>query len=148
MKTKLIKCGDDYANAKAQMIQTETNLKGVFDQKSKEVIRENKELKDSVLYLKCSSIKYNLVFTGIKEHRNEDTEQVLRQFLSVELGLDEWFEFSNVHRFGRYYRNKQRPVVARFIYHRQRQTKYNRLYLVTCSILRMTDRQSKQYVFS
>ena len=116
MKTKLTKCGEDYANAKAQMIQTETNLKRIFEQKSKEVIKENEELKDSVLDLKCRSMKYNLVFTGIKEHRNEDTEQVLRHFLSMELGLDEWFEFSNVHRFGRHQRNKQRPIVARFIY--------------------------------
>ena len=61
-------------------------------------------------------MKYKLVFTGIPEHRNEDTETVVRSFISQELGADDWFEFANVHRFGRYNRRRPRPIVARFIY--------------------------------
>ena len=116
MKTALTKCSEDYANAKMQMIQTEANLKRFFDQKSESLKKENEELKDHVLDMRCRSMKYNLIFTGIKEHRNENTEQVLRMFLSEELGLEEWFEFGNVHRFGRHNRNRQRPIVAKFLY--------------------------------
>ena len=77
----------------------------LFDQKSESLKKENEELKDHVLDMRCRSMKYNLIFTGIKEHRNENTEEVLRMFLSEELGLEEWFEFGN--------------IVAKFLYNWQ-----------------------------
>ncbi|XP_069139338.1 putative uncharacterized protein DDB_G0279653 [Argopecten irradians] len=62
-------------------------------------------------------MKYNLVFTGLAgESRNENTMSLLRDFIYVELGIQERIEFANVHRFGRSANGKPRPIVARFIY--------------------------------
>lgn len=59
----------------------------------------------------------NLVFTGLRgETRNEETEFKLREFLKNELNIDHYIEFVNVHRFGRFQRGKNRPIVARLIY--------------------------------
>lgn len=79
---------------------------------------EVKELRDTVLDLKCRSMKNNLVFTGLGgETNNEDTERRLRDFIYHELEIESNIEFDNVHRFGRFYRGKDRPIVARFLYH-------------------------------
>jgi hypothetical protein len=73
-------------------------------------------------------MKYNLAFTGLKETPYENTEENLRGFLGKELGIGHWIEFGNVHRFGpkntenenmrRKFYQIHRPIVARFIYHR------------------------------
>jgi hypothetical protein len=73
-------------------------------------------------------MKYNLVFTGLKETTYENTEEKLRGFLRKELGIGNWIEFGNVHRFGpkktenenmrRIFYQIPRPIVARCIYHR------------------------------
>ena len=56
-------------------------------------------MKESLLDLKCRSMKYNLVFTGLKETPYENTEEKIRGFLGQELGIEHWIEFDNVHRF-------------------------------------------------
>jgi hypothetical protein len=38
---------------------------------------ERDEMKESLLDLKCRSIKYNLVFTGLREASHENTEETL-----------------------------------------------------------------------
>jgi DNA repair ATPase RecN len=58
-------------------------------------------LKSTVLDLQCRSMKNNLIFTGLHEVSNEYTEDLLRDFLHSELGIDYKIEFGNVHRFGR-----------------------------------------------
>lgn len=73
-------------------------------------------LENSVLDLKCRSMKNNLIFTGLYEVRNENTEDLLRAFLRNEIGIDYHIEFGNVHRFG-YNPRGRRPIVARFLYH-------------------------------
>jgi hypothetical protein len=35
-------------------------------------------------------MKYNLVFTGLKETPHENTEEKLRGFLGQELGIEHW----------------------------------------------------------
>jgi hypothetical protein len=42
---------------------------------------EIKSLNESVLDLKCRSMKNNLIFTGLDRVQNEDTEDLLRGFL-------------------------------------------------------------------
>ena len=66
-------------------------------------------------------MKNNLIFTGLFESPREYTEGILRDFIKNELGIDEYIEFGNVHRFGRRETpdRKPRPIVARFIYCRQ-----------------------------
>ncbi|KAK3102473.1 hypothetical protein FSP39_011605 [Pinctada imbricata] len=79
--------------------------------------RDRNDLQEKVTDLQCRSMKMNLVFNGLeKEHPREDTEGKLREFLSIELGINAHVEFANVHRFGRYNRGRPRPIVARFIY--------------------------------
>ncbi|CAC5390917.1 unnamed protein product [Mytilus coruscus] len=73
-------------------------------------------MKKRVLDLQCRSMKKNLVFTGLHNVRDENTEELLRCFLYNELGIDYKTEFVNVDRFGRY-QGGGRPIVARFLYH-------------------------------
>jgi hypothetical protein len=70
-----------------------------------------KVLEEAVLDLRCRSMKYNLVFTGLGgEDREENTERKLREFIFHELEIKDHIEFVNVHRFGRYVRDKCRPI--------------------------------------
>lgn len=79
--------------------------------------RDYRALEASITDLQCRSMKMNLIFTGIGgETKDEDTEDKLRAFLYYELGIDEHIQFGNVHRFGRYVRGQDRPIVARFLY--------------------------------
>jgi hypothetical protein len=66
-------------------------------------------------------MKNNLIFTGLFESPREYTEGILRDFIKNKLGIEEYIEFGNVHRFGRRETpdRKPRPIVARFIYYRQ-----------------------------
>jgi hypothetical protein len=56
-------------------------------------------------------MKYNLVFTGLKETPYYNTEQKLCGFLGQELGIEHWIEFGNVHRFGQ--RNPENQSMRR-----------------------------------
>lgn len=85
------------------------------------ITKENKELKDSLTDLKCRSMKNNLVFSGLAENPEENTEALLREFIVVELGIEQYIEFGNVHRFGKIVGGKSRPIVARFIYSKDRE---------------------------
>ena len=79
---------------------------------------EIKSLKESVLDLKCRSMKNNLIFTELNRVQNEDTEDLLRGFLHHELEINYRIEFGNVHRFKtRSGDNRRPPIVARFLYH-------------------------------
>ena len=83
------------------------------------VRRDRDTLQEKVVDLQCRSMKMNLVFTGLgKEPPREETEAKLRQFLKIELDINDDFPLANVHRFGRFYRWKPRPIVARFVYQR------------------------------
>jgi hypothetical protein len=83
--------------------------------------QDRNELRESVTDLKCRSMQYNLVFTGLGgETRDEDTEGKLRDFISQELGQEN-IELCNVHRFGRFTEGRRRPIVAKFIYYRDLQ---------------------------
>lgn len=105
---------------KARLSEMETDIRTFKN--------EREEMKESLLDLKCRSMKYNLIFTGLREIPYENTEEMLRGFLREELEIEHWIEFGNVHRFGQRkteienMRKKSfpthRPIVARFIYHR------------------------------
>ncbi|VDI69937.1 Hypothetical predicted protein [Mytilus galloprovincialis] len=65
------------------------------------VERENNDMKTKLTDIQCRAMKYNLIFTGLSEHRDENIEDKLRRFLYHEMKIDQRIEFSNVHRFGR-----------------------------------------------
>ena len=63
-------------------------------------------------------MKYNLIFTGLAEHDNEDCESKLRDFLYYEMNIEKDIEFANIHRFGKKPRtpdDRHRPIIAKFI---------------------------------
>ncbi|CAG2216217.1 unnamed protein product [Mytilus edulis] len=80
------------------------------------VERENNDMKTKLTDIQCRAMKYNLIFTGLSEHRDENIEDKLRRFLYHEMKIDQRIEFSNVHRFGRRSENGKRPIVAKFLY--------------------------------
>ncbi|CAC5380625.1 unnamed protein product [Mytilus coruscus] len=103
--------------AKACINKLFKNLSELSDQRQECNCQTGLEnMKEKVLDLQCRSMKNNLVFTGLYNVRDENTEKLLRCFLNNELGIDYKIEFGNVHRFGRY-QGGGRPIVARFLYH-------------------------------
>ncbi|KAK3102089.1 hypothetical protein FSP39_008647 [Pinctada imbricata] len=93
------------------------NLDGLYDELEK-LRAENSEMKRSIEDLQCRSMKNNLIFTGIEELNYENTEESLKDFIYYELQIDRNIEFGNVHRFGRSFRGKPRPIVARFLFYK------------------------------
>ena len=87
-----------------------------------DVKEENDDLRNKILDLQCRSMKYNLIFTGLKESEIENTEDIIRQFMRDELRITHWVELGNVHRFGSGAlpgrRGRPRPIVARFLFHK------------------------------
>ena len=57
-----------------------------------------------------------LIFSGIAESHDENTECVIRVFLQKELDIDLFMEFGNVRRFGRGLNGRPRPIAVRFLY--------------------------------
>ena len=80
---------------------------------------ENYELNEKILEIQTHSMKYNLIFGGIKsEGAIENTENVVKKFLVDELLIPEAevseFKFQNVHRLGERRDGKERSIIARF----------------------------------
>lgn len=78
---------------------------------------ENLDLKEKFLELQTRSMKYNLIFGGIKYTDGENTEEVLRNFLTHELqiGNVDGMVFQNVHRLGERQDRRERNIIARFV---------------------------------
>lgn len=81
--------------------------------------KDHDQLQRAITDLQCRSMKCNLIFTGLSESYNENTEGLLRDFIYSELGIDEFMQFGNVHRFGRRRGRRPRAIVARFVYNNQ-----------------------------
>jgi hypothetical protein len=79
---------------------------------------EIRELQESVINLQCRSMKNNLIFTNPAEQPTEDVEIKLPTFIFEKLGIEHKIEIGNVHRFGKRYNDRPRPIVARFLYHK------------------------------
>ncbi|VDI29323.1 Hypothetical predicted protein [Mytilus galloprovincialis] len=80
---------------------------------------ENFELKEKVLEMQAHSMKYNLIFSGIKERserQNEKVEDTIKEFISNELKIDsEAIQFQNVHRLKNRGDGKPRNIIAKFV---------------------------------
>jgi hypothetical protein len=72
--------------------------------------------RESFIKLQSHSMKYNLIFSGIhqRDNENENTETVLKDFLTHELGITNANEihFQNVHRLSK--RTDGKPRVFMF----------------------------------
>jgi hypothetical protein len=75
---------------------------------------EIRELQESVIDLQCRFIKSNLILTNLAEQSTEDVERNLLTLIFEKLGIEHKIEIGNVHRFGKRYNDRPRPIVARF----------------------------------
>lgn len=90
-----------------------------LEEQNRALENENKILQEDFLRFQTHSMKYNLIFTGLPEGRDEssnDTENIVRGFITTELGIDhaERISFQNVHRLKPRRDGKPRSIIARF----------------------------------
>jgi chromosome segregation ATPase len=78
-------------------------------------IEENlSELTEKHIEQQWRSMRDNLIFSGIEEKDEEDTETELKNFLLTEMHMTN-IDFHRVHRMGRRETGKTRPIVAKFV---------------------------------
>ena len=86
--------------------------------------RRTDELNEKFLEARCRSMKYNLIFGGIKENENEVCEETIKTFIETELEVEDAQDmtFVNVHRIGKKIDPKRngrpRSIVAKFAYNK------------------------------
>ena len=88
-----------------------TLLKGIIRRQHRQI----DSLSNRVVDLTARGMANNLIFTGIKEERNENCEQVLLDFLSKK--LEYVIDANNilaVHRLGKSRNGIYRPLIAKF----------------------------------
>lgn len=119
---------NDVKNEILEQTQNRGTLVKELESDKLELKKETEQLQYQIEDLQWRSMKQNLIFTGLFEERYEDTEAKLRQFLAEQLGVDWFIEFGNVHRFQKHVPGKTRPIVARFLYNRDRQAVKDRAY--------------------
>ncbi|XP_041376613.1 uncharacterized protein LOC121389063 [Gigantopelta aegis] len=81
------------------------------------------ELHDCVLDLQTRSMRDNLIFNGIEEKDDEETEEILQTFLKDKMKIESSINFDRVHRLGRKSTNstRPRPIVAKFERYKDRE---------------------------
>ena len=108
----------DITQIKCSIVATNSDNKDMRTEFVK-LRKECEEMRSTITDLQCLSMKNNLIFNGLVENSNENTEDVLRDFIYQELRIDQDIEFGNVHRFGRRRDGNRRPIIARFIFFKQ-----------------------------
>ena len=127
---------DKYTDSEKKQSETIQNLRCENSLLWREIDKSKsnyQKAQDEIQELKARSMQENLLFFGLCEGQNEDTEFKLRQFLTNELEFDsesdserrvENIVFDRVHRLGRRrgdgIRNP-RPIVAKFERYRDRE---------------------------
>ncbi|XP_061167396.1 myosin-2 heavy chain-like [Saccostrea echinata] len=87
-----------------------------------EIVRNKfEDLNERHLDLQTRSMRDNLIFSGIPETQDENTEEVLKEFISSEMNITEAPQFHRVHRIGKRLTDKHRPTVAKFVLHKERE---------------------------
>ena len=99
---------DELRATKRQLLQQE---KDITINKNRLSDLENRMMRD------------NLVFTGIIEQANEDTEQIVTEIISQKMGIQRPIKFERVHRMGKKNTDMRRPraIVAKFSFFKDRE---------------------------
>ena len=89
-------------------------------------LKQNQDkLEEKPIDLQWRSMRENLLFVGIEESfvEKENTEYVLREFLSTNMNITYDIPFDGVHRLGRYDPTEHypRPIIAKFERFRDRE---------------------------
>ncbi|XP_061173535.1 uncharacterized protein LOC133182701 [Saccostrea echinata] len=79
------------------------------------------DLKERHLDLQTRSMRDNLIFDGIPETHDEDAETLIKDFIKNELNITDNIEFHRVHRMGSKGGTRPRPIVAKFVLHKDRE---------------------------
>ncbi|XP_062594181.1 uncharacterized protein LOC134255674 [Saccostrea cucullata] len=101
--------------------------KGQQDQKTREDTHTLNEasvnLRESMTDLKARSMRDNLIFSGIWEEKNEDTEAVLQEFIYCKFKSGYEISFERVHRMGKWseFNEFPRNIVAKFSFFKDRE---------------------------
>ena len=80
------------------------------------------DLRERHIDLQCRTMRDNLIFNGLTETDEENTEEILKDFIKKEMEITQTIEFHRVHRMGRKISGKTRPIVAKFVLHKDRET--------------------------
>ena len=92
----------------------------------RQVLHHEKEIninKTKLMDLENRMMRDNLVFTGVPEQPNEDTEKPVTNKISQKMGITRQIQFERVHRMGKKEAENRRPraVVAKFTYYKDRE---------------------------
>lgn len=84
--------------------------------------KQNRKLKDDLLYSETYSRRDNLNFHGIPEQRSENCEHIILSIChDAGLGYMDMRSFVRVHRVGQYNKHRPRPIIARFCHFKDRE---------------------------
>lgn len=100
----------DITNANNSMMKELNSMRSDFE-----------KLNERHLDLQMRSMRYNLIFEGILETQEENTEEILKEFLKSEINITNEPQFHRVHRMGRKTQGRPRPIVAKFVLHIERE---------------------------
>ena len=110
--------------AKLEEVFKTQDLIGLLDTELKASEQENRVLKEQLLQQESYTRRDNLLFLGIQEQHNENSEETVRTLLRSSLGLsDETVKtilISRCHRVGKKKSSHPRPIIARFLIHSQK----------------------------
>ena len=74
------------------------------------------QLRDQILIDQSRSMRSNLIFNGIAERQNEDTESLIRGFIHDKMGVNNrGIPIERAHRMGGWKQGKHRPIVVKFL---------------------------------
>ena len=93
----------------------------LMKQRLEKLEKENDTLHKSVIDLKASAMRDNLVFYNLPENKDENTTEIVLKTINDNLGMD--MKIDRSHRLGkpRQDATKLRPIVAKFNYYQDRE---------------------------
>lgn len=98
-----------------------TNANNTMMKKLNSMRSDFENLNERHLDLQMRSMRDNLIFEGILETQEENTEEILKEFLKSEMNITDEPQFHRVHRMGRNTQGRPRPIVAKFVLHTERE---------------------------
>ena len=96
-------------------------LDDIVDIARNELEEKIKQTHESFWDQQTRAMKYNLIFENIAQvisdaTTNENTEEVLKEFLKNEMNIDTRVAFHNVHRMKPRRDRRPPPIIAKFVY--------------------------------
>lgn len=112
----------DFAHDRIQTLeQFNTQLQTTVEALTREmdlVKQQNKLFKETLLDLQTRSMRDNLIFAGLHENKQENAEDVIKDFLKTHLKLPpdtvKTITFHRAHRIGQQTNKGPRPIVVKF----------------------------------